>query len=201
MPHTGLNRREALRTLAAGGIGAAASASWVENLSALARVRADHLHVAVGTTQSATRWVPTILNAHQHDTVATLVELIIPQTDTPGANAALVDRFVDSLLAEAQRTDRERFISGLAWLDRRSKALFARDFVTASPAQQAELLTKLSADGSGEDRTGVEFFTAIKSMTITGYYTSEVGLRDELGDDGRMFLAAYEGCTHPEHQR
>lgn len=201
MENNRLNRRDALRKIAAGGIGAAASASWVGNLSALARVRADQLHAAAASTQSATRWVPRILNAHQHVTVAALVELIIPQTDTPGAKAVLVDRFVDALLAEAQRPDRVRFIGGLAWLDRRSKALYARDFVTASPAQQAELLTKLSAEGSAEDRAGVEFFTAIKSMTITGYYTSEVGLRDELGDDGRMFLPAYEGCTHPEHQR
>ena len=196
-----MNRRDALRKLAAGGIGAAASASWVDNLSALARVQADRLHVAVATSQAGTRWVPKILTAHQHDTVATLVELIIPQTDTPGAKAVFVDRFVDSLLAEAQRPDRARFLGGLAWLDRRSKALYARDFVTGSPAQQAELLTKLSADGSVEDRAGVAFFAAIKAMTITGYYTSEVGLRDELGDDGRMFLPAYEGCTHPEHQR
>jgi hypothetical protein len=201
MRHTGLNRRDALRKLTAGGIGAAASASWVANLSALARVRADELHVAVESTQSGARWVPSIMNAHQHETVAVLVELIIPQTDTPGAKAALVDRFVDSLLAGAQRPDRTRFLGGLAWLDRRSKVLYARDFVTASPAQQAALLTNLSADGSVEDRAGVEFFTAIKSMTITGYYTSEVGLRDELGDDGRMFLPGYEGCTHPEHQR
>ena len=201
MPHTGLNRRDALRKLAAGGIGAAASVSWVDNLSARARVQADQLHAVVASTQSTTGWVPRILNRHQHDTVATLVELIIPQTDTAGAKSALVDRFVDALLAEAQRSDRASFLSGLAWLDRRSKALYARDFVTASPAQQAELLTKLSADASAEERSGVAFFTAIKAMTITGYYTSEVGLRDELGDDGRMFLPAYEGCTHPEHQR
>lgn len=201
MEHIGLNRRDALRKIAAGGIGAVASASWVQNLSALARVQAEHLHVAVAATQSSTRWAPRILNAHQHDTVATLVELIIPQTDTPGAKAVLVDRFVDSLLAEARSPDRNRFLTGLAWLDRRSKTLYARDFVTASPAQQAELLTKLSAEASVEVRAGVEFFTAIKSMTIAGYYTSEVGLRDELGDDGRMFLPAYEGCTHPEHQR
>jgi glucoside 3-dehydrogenase (cytochrome c) hitch-hiker subunit len=201
MRHTGLNRRDALRTIALGGIGAATAASWVQNLSALARVEANHLHVAVAATQATTRWAPKVLNAHQHETVATLVELIIPQTNTPGAKAALVDRFVDSLLEAAQRPDRARFVSGLAWLDRRSRALYASDFVTAGPARQAELLTRLSAEASAEERAGVEFFTAIKSMTITGYYTSEIGLRDELGDDGQMFLAAYEGCTHPEHQR
>jgi hypothetical protein len=36
-------------------------------------------------------------------------------------------------------------------------------------------------------------------MTITGYYTSEIGMRQELGDDGQLFFAEFKGCTHPEH--
>jgi hypothetical protein len=47
----------------------------------------------------------------------------------------------------------------------------------------------------------VDFFAAMMSMTITGYYTSEIGMRDELGDNGQLFLPSYDGCTHPEHQR
>ena len=49
------------------------------------------------------------------------------------------------------------------------------------------------------DQIGVEFFQSIKSMTITGYYTSEIGMRQELGDDGQLFFAEFKGCTHPEH--
>ena len=177
------------------------SASWVENLSALARVQAEHVHTALATAQSTAAWAPKVLSAQQHQTVAALVELIIPQTTTPGAKAALVDRFIDTLLDGAERPDRERFLSGLAWLDARSQALYRSTFVSASSAQQVELLTKLSTESSTEDRAGADFFTAIKAMTITGYYTSEIGLRDELGDNGQLFLATFEGCTHPEHQR
>ena len=36
-------------------------------------------------------------------------------------------------------------------------------------------------------------------MTITGYYTTQVGLEQELGDDGVMAQRSFEGCTHPEH--
>jgi hypothetical protein len=201
MEHSGLNRREALRKLAASGIGSAIAVLWVDNLAALARERADHLHVVAATNQPAAAWAPRILNAHQHQTVAVLAELIIPQTDTPGAKGALVDRFIDATLAAAEAPDRDRFIAGLAWLDKRSLALYAKDFVSSSPAQQTELLTAISTDASAGNAPGREFFTAIKSMTITGYYTSEVGLRVELGDDGQMFLPSYEGCTHPEHQR
>jgi hypothetical protein len=126
--------------------------------------------------------------------------MIIPATDTPGAKAALVDRFIDGVLQAAQRPERDRFLAGLAWLDTRSTTLFKKPFAAATPAQQTELLTRLSAEPSTEARTGVAFFNAIKSMTITGYYTSEIGLRQELGDDGQLMLPAFVGCTHPEHQ-
>jgi gluconate 2-dehydrogenase subunit 3-like protein len=201
MENSGLNRRDVLRRMAVGGIGAVTSALWVENLSALARTQAEHVHTALAIAQSTAAWVPKVLSAHQHQTVAVLAELIIPQTDTPGAKAALADRFIDTLLDGAERSDRESFLSGLAWLDARSQTLYRRNFVSASPAQQVELLTKLSTEASAEDRAGADFFTAIKAMTITGYYTSEIGLRDELGDNGHLFLATFEGCTHPEHQR
>ena len=64
------------------------------------------------------------------------------------------------------------------------------------------MLTPLAGEGTSaaEDAPGIAFFRTIKSMTITGYYTTEIGLRQELGDDGRMVLGAFEGCTHPEHQ-
>lgn len=199
MQKIGVNRRNALRKLAAGGIGAATSTFWVESLSALAREQAAHARAAA-SAQTAAAWTPKILNRHHLGTVATLSELIIPQTETPGARAALVDRFVDTILQDAARADRNRFLIGLAWIDRRSTALFGRNFVAASPTQQSDLLTRLSIENSSEDRAGVDFFNAIKSMTITGYYTSEIGLQQELGDDGQMVLAEYKGCTHPEHQ-
>jgi hypothetical protein len=64
------------------------------------------------------------------------------------------------------------------------------------------LLTRLSKEDNKDpqDRAGVEFFQVIKAMTINGYYTTEVGLRQELGDDGVLFMPQFVGCTHPEHQ-
>jgi len=202
MGRAGLNRREALGRLAAGGIGVAASITWVETLSARAREQAAHTHaVLASAAQAPAGWAPKVLNGHQLATVATLSELVIPETNTPGARAALVDRFIDQTLRAAPRPDRTRFLSGLAWIDARSRTLFAKDFVSASAPQQTELLTRLSAETPSEDRAGVEFFNAVKSMTITGYYTSEIGLSQELGDDGRLVLAEFTGCTHQEHQR
>ena len=193
---TGMNRRTALRRIGAGGLGVAAGASWVDALTLLAQSHAAHDRAA----QAAVAWAPKVLDAHQLATVSTISELIIPATGTPGAKAVLVDRFVDQVLQDAKAADRASFLNGLGWMDTRSTALFNRDFVSATPEQQTDLLTRISSEGGSEDPAGTEFFTAIKSMTIAGYYTTQIGLQQELGDDGVLAQASFEGCTHPEHK-
>ncbi|MEO7273124.1 MAG: gluconate 2-dehydrogenase subunit 3 family protein [Vicinamibacterales bacterium] len=199
---TGIDRRTALRRLTSGGVALAASATWVDTLAAFARQHAPQAHATVAAAaQTATGWKAKILNPHQLRTVGVLSELIIPKTDTPGAMEVHVDRFIDAVLAEATPAERDRFVTGLAWMDVRSRALYKQDLVTSAPAQQTELLTRLSAAGGQEAKPGVDFFTAIKTMTITGYYTTQIGLEQELGDDGVLAQGSFEGCTHPEHQQ
>jgi hypothetical protein len=197
--NAGHNRREALKRLAIGAVGAATSSVWVESLSALARDRAHEY--AVQTATAGKDWAPKVLSAGQNETVIALTELIIPQTDTPGAKATNVNRFVDWVLSDAPSDEREKFLNGLKWLDDRSMSRYKKDFASLSAEQQTAVLTPLTEEGNlaAEDAPGVAFFQAIKSMTISGYYSTEIGLRQELGDDGQMFLPAFKGCDHPEH--
>jgi hypothetical protein len=199
MASSELNRREALRRIALGGAAAATAPLWVENLLAIADQHAAHRTAQSGAKSAA--FVPKALDAHQNQTVIALAELIIPATDTPGATAAKVNEYVDGVLADASLEDRAKFTDGLAWLDGRSRQRYGAEFVKAPSPQQTELLTALStADSPGpDDAPGVEFFRAIKGMTITGYYTSEIGIREEIGDSGQMFFTEFKGCTHPEH--
>ena len=198
-----ISRRSALRGLAAG-TGAAATALWLNRLDLLAQNPALHTHAAIaGTAQvAAAPFTPKALTPAQLETVATLAELIIPTTDTPGARAALVDRFVDTVMANAQPADKERFLAGLAWVDTRSAALYGKQFTAATSDQQTELLTKLAGPSGHavDDAPGVAFFAAIKGLTISGYYSTKIGLEQELGDNGQLFTAVFEGCTHREHQ-
>jgi hypothetical protein len=195
-----VDRRRAIRTIAGTAAGAVTSSIWVESLAALSRQQA-HTHAAQAAI-AAQDWMPKVLNSRQNELVVALTELIIPETDTPGAKAARVNRFVDRVLQEARPADRASFLRGLAWIDRRSRALFKKDFVAASAAEQTDLLTRLSAANNPqkEAAAGRDFFQAIKGMTINGYYTTEIGLRRELGDTGQLFLPAFTGCDHPEHQ-
>src|SRR4051812_44547983 len=199
MEHRTLNRRDALRTIAAAGAGAVSAPLWVEALSALAREQAPHVHAANAQAAAAGPWSPRVLTPHQNDTVTVLCELIIPETDTPGAKVAEVNRFIDTVLQEAPSSDKSAFLEGLVWMDTRSTALFGKDVLSATPEQQTALLTRMSSDDGGavDDRAGAEFFRALKSLTITGYYTTQIGLQQELGDDGKLVLAEFKGCTHP----
>jgi len=198
-----ITRRTALRRVATGA-GVTATTLWLNRLDLLAQDPAMHTHVAAAATAQAAAapFTPKALTPAQLESVATLAELIIPTTNTPGARAALVDRFVDNILANAQPADKERFLTGLAWMDTRSSALYGKAFAAATPEQQTELLTKLAAPSgqAAEDAPGVPFFTAIKGMTIAGYYSTKIGLEQELGDDGQLFNPTFVGCTHPEHQ-
>jgi hypothetical protein len=197
-----LNRRQALRTLAFGGIGAVAAPAWAQRLAEIARDHADHVHTPVVAAAEAAAWAPKVFDAHQNETVVVLSELIIPQTDTPGAKAAKVNEFIDLVLDDAAASDRKQFMKGLTWVDGRSQELFGTDFVSAVPEQQTALLTIISSPNNKafEDQVGVDFFKAIKGLTITGYYTSEIGMKQELGDDGQLFFLEFPGCTHPQHK-
>jgi hypothetical protein len=190
----GVNRREALRRLAVGGAAAAALPTWVESLSAFALEHAHTHGQRAAAAKTAAAWKPKVLTPHQNSTVVTLSELIIPQTDTPGAKAANVNRFIDDVLSDGAAGERTKFLAGLTALDERAKTEFGKPFADATPDQQTGMLTKLSTPPVDE------FFEAIKSMTIIGYYTSEVGVRQELGDDGTLFFAEFKGCEHPEHR-
>ncbi len=200
MINQSLSRREALRRMLVGAGAAATTPVWVRMLSEKA-LASGHTHSQAAAQAAEGSWTPRTLNPHQLETVEVISEMIIPETDTGGAKAAGVPQFIDNVLAESDEHPRSEFLKGLGWMDLRSNQLFGADFAASSPAQMTALLTILSSPGnrSLEDRPGVEFFTAIKSLTVTGYYTSEVGIYDEM-EDGELFFNNYDGCTHPEHK-
>jgi hypothetical protein len=195
-----LTRRDALRKLAVGGAAAATAPFWVEALVSAAQQHAAHYQKAAA---GAAVWKPKVLSVAQNKSVTTIAELIIPQTDTAGATKAKVNEFIDAVLADAKAEDRQKFLEGLAWIDTRSQADNGAAFVDAHADKQVALLTVLSTNKtpSPAEQPGTDFFTAMKSMTVTGYYTSEIASREELGDDGQMFFTEFKGCTHPEHQK
>lgn len=180
-----MKRREALKTLAAA--------------AALPQAPATKSSVPLKGVAAGPAWKPRILDAHQDRTVTMLAELIIPRTDTPGATDAKVNRYIDTMLAAYPVSRREEFLHGLAWLDGHCLKNHAAPFADLKPAEQTAILTKLSTSGTSTDLgPGVRFFRNIKGMTSTGYYTSKVGMEQELGY-GKYPGSEPPGCDHAEH--
>lgn len=81
----------------------------------------------------------------------TLVDLIIPDTDTRGARAAGVPEFIDKLLADwMDDGERDRFLAGLAEVDTRAQAAHGARFVDLDPEQQAALAAELDREAYAE---------------------------------------------------
>jgi hypothetical protein len=55
-----------------------------------------------------------------------------------------------------------------------------------------------SASRTPADDVPVRFFRVLKNLTADGYYTSRVGLLDELGYKGNGALPAFPSCAVPE---
>ena len=185
-----VNRREALRLLAAG---SALQLAPVKLLTALRQAR----------TILGDQTAPRTLNAHEYETVKILAERIIPRTDTPGATDVGAVDFIDLMLTEwYDEPQRSRFQRGLADVDARSQSLFANNFVSCSAAQQAEILTALGEsmteaadrDPASSATVATEaFYPMLRRLTLTAYYTSEVGATQELHFE--MIPGHFDGCT------
>ena len=155
------------------------------------------LSAAVPALAQNNAWKPQVFDAHQNDTVVALTELIIPATDTPGAKAALVNRYIDLLLAEGPGSERERFLEGLGYLDSYAIQRYRQPFVRCSAADQTAVLEAFDANSQGDTAPGNRFFRMAKQLTARIYYSTQIGYA-ELNKGGRVPIAY--GCTHPEHQ-
>lgn len=169
-------------------------------MSELDFARREALKVGAGlvtiaaTGWSADTWTPQVLDSHQLATVEVLEELIIPTTDTPGAKAALVHRYVDLFLNDESDSERIRFLNGLGWLDGYCLSKFQKPFVKLTEAQQVGVLETLDQQKESGVEEGNRFFRLAKSLVSRIYYNTKIGY-EELNKGGRV-PSSY-GCLAP----
>ena len=151
-------------------------------------------------------WKPLFLDEHQNETLIVLSDLIIPATDTPGAKEALVNRYIDLVLAAETSEIQRAFLNSLAYLDGESIRRFKAAFVYLSRDDQDLLLHALAyprigggwaGDVGAVADPGHAHFEALKDRIMTAYYSSQIGEK-ELGWDGAFAHGPYQGCEHPE---
>ncbi len=158
-----MNRRELIRSAVLGAGGAAvAGAQETHN-----RIHIKSIAPAPAAS-AAEPWAPSVLDAHQNETVIQLSELIIPTTDTPGAKAAKVNEWVDLYLQDLAEDKGHSFLQGLGWLDGYAIKKHDEPFVKLTEPQQVAILEELDGAESEELKPGAEFFDVHQAANSSG---------------------------------
>jgi hypothetical protein len=124
-----------------------------------------------------------------------LAEMIIPADDhSPGARAAKVAAYIDARLVEAfDATDRTTWRDGLKLIDQLSRQAGGRAFLESTPAQRLALLERVAAHEAKPEKPEEHFFAELKSRVVNAYYTSEIGIKQELEYRGNTYQAEFSG--------
>ncbi|MGH9935367.1 MAG: gluconate 2-dehydrogenase subunit 3 family protein [Blastocatellia bacterium] len=124
-----------------------------------------------------------------------LSELIIPADDhSPGARAAKAAEYIDQRLAETREEEPKReWREGLKSIDRISNEMSGRSFMLASQEQRVALLERIAQNETNPQKPEEKFFVELKSRVAHAYYTSKIGIHDELEYKGNTYLREFAG--------
>ncbi len=179
----------------------------------------NHVHeAAVAAAHApAAPYKPLFFTLQQFQMIEHLAEMILPADDTPGAKEAGVAEFIDFMVANrvpvsARRDVRNtqdavelgneaqnQFLSGLDWMNARSKSKFGHEFMECPVERQKNLLEELAYKAKFKPTTesGRKFFQLMRDYTVVGYYTTRIGL-ESLGYPGlRVVWPSMPACPHP----
>ena len=130
-----------------------------------------------------------------------LAEMIIPQDEhSGGARAASVALYIDGRLGgydpaiPDQREERAQWKAGLALVEAAARETAGTAFLEATPDQRVAVLTRLAAGEEDPKTEGERFFVALKHWTAVGYYTSRIGIHDEMEYKGNTLLTEFSGA-------
>lgn len=142
---------------------------------------------------------PKALNDHEWKMIRILSDMIIPADEHSGsATQAGVPEFIDSWLNLKRGTLLDQIRGGLTWLDMQSNRLFRYDFADCSIARQKQILDRIAypEKAAPEDASAVAFFNTLRDLVVSGFFTSQMGMRD-LPYVGNEPQEKWDGCPAP----
>ncbi len=126
---------------------------------------------------------------HEAQTIATLCDIILPATDTAGsASDAEVPAFIE-FISKDLPVHQLPLRGGIAWLDSLARGRFDATFIDCTSDQQIDIIEDIAYpdpdDLKPDLAVGISFFDRMRNLTMTGYYTSRIGIND-LGYKGNI---------------
>ncbi|MBC7946580.1 MAG: gluconate 2-dehydrogenase subunit 3 family protein [Chitinophagaceae bacterium] len=131
---------------------------------------------------------------HEMATITILADIIIPKDDVSGsASEAKVPEFIDFIVRDMP-AHQVPMRGGLRWLDMHSLNRFEKTFADCDSGQRIQIVDEIAypeieyKDEKGNTikkgkvktgmQPGVTFFTLMRNLTATGFYTSAIGVKD-----------------------
>ncbi|MGQ0815398.1 MAG: gluconate 2-dehydrogenase subunit 3 family protein [Gemmatimonadota bacterium] len=183
-----MDRRTALKVVAAVPLGASAGLVWSEPEVMMAQTR-------IAAALAAGGYEPEFFTPAEWQTVRMLSDLIIPRDERSGSATDVgVPEFMDFMMID-QPNNQERMRNGLAWIDGESVRRFGKIFTDCDAAQHASLLDDLAwpKKAPAELKEGSAYFVSFRNLTLTGFWTTRVGI-DDLQYIGNTFVPSWDGC-------
>ena len=142
----------------------------------------------------------TYLTEGELETIAVLVDLILPATaEIGGATEAEVPAFIEFIVKDIP-SHQLPIRGGLMWLNNESKDRYGEPFVALAKKQQTAILDDIAypdEDGKRPELApGIRFFDRLRNLTVTGYYTSRLGVKEDLGYSGNA-PNVWDGVPQP----
>jgi hypothetical protein len=124
-----------------------------------------------------------------------LSEIIIPaDPHSAGARAAKVGAYIDARLAEAwDEQDRVRWRDGLKLVESLSREATGKAFLQASPDERVAVVARMARNEGKPQEPAERFFAELKARVVRAYYTSEIGIKQEMEYKGNSYLPEFVG--------
>src|SRR5690349_17576969 len=196
-----MDRRKSLKAIAVGTLSASVllDACKTDNKKevdaksaepALTLDRAEEEKKREKELQSTTFFTP-----HEMATITVLADIIIPRDEVSGsASDAKVPDFIEFMVKDRPE-NQIPMRGGLRWLDMQSLKRFEKSFVDCDEKQRLNIVDDIAypeityKDEKANKVTkgkkpnpellqGVAFFSLMRDLTASGFYTSEIGVKD-----------------------
>ena len=117
---------------------------------------------------------------HEMATITILSDIIIPKDDVSGsASEAKVPEFIEFIVKDMPQ-HQVPMRGGLRWLDMQMLKRHNNSFRDCTHEQQIAIVDEIAYPDKAkpEMKQGANFFSLMRNLTATGFYTTEMGLKD-----------------------
>jgi hypothetical protein len=185
-----MDRRKSIKTLVVGGfsIGVVAEACKMHEDSPVALSQKDKETIATSLNRMKEEIAfekkieaePAFFTDEEMATITVLGDIIIPRDEISGsASDAKVPAFFEYIVKDKPE-HQTPMRGGLRWLDLQCLNRYGNVFTACNNTQQMEMVNEIAFPNKAKPEMlqGVAFFNLMRNLTATGFYTSEMGVKD-----------------------